>query len=312
MNCTRIALLAVPQIVAALGGIPCAEAQTHEPPPATPTASTPKPPDAKAADPGPFKQDIPAAAFAFDMLPIPGDATKNIKPFYLSKTEITWEAFDVFIYRLDEPESKSTPATSAAPPADAITRPTKPYIPPDRGFGHEGFAAIGMSHHSAATFCAWLSAKSGRHYRLPTEAEWEHACLAGAKGPLPFDDAAKLPDYAWCESNSADTTHPVAKKLPNAWGLHDMLGNVAEWCDAPDGAGAVRGGSYLDSADDIRPTTRSPNKPAWNASDPQVPKSKWWLANATHIGFRIVCDSPDPVNIKPPAQGPKPAAAGVK
>lgn len=287
MNCTRIALLAVPQVAAALSGNLCRQPEPH-------AAPAPPPPESStSSDAKPFKQPIPAAAYSLDMLPIPGDPSKNIKPFYLSKTEVTWEAFDVFVYRLDQPADTGAPQSTSTQTPDAVSRPSKPYIPPDRGFGHEGYAAIGMSHHSAATFCTWLSAKSGRHYRLPTEAEWEHACLAGAKGPLPFDDAAKLPDHAWCESNAADTTHPVAKKLPNPWGLHDMLGNAAEWCDTADGKGVVRGGSYLDSADDIRPTTRQPNDPAWNAADPQVPKSKWWLASATHIGFRIVCDSPD-------------------
>ena len=69
-------------------------------------------------------------------------------------------------------------------------------------------------------------------YRLPTETEWEYACRAGTKGQYPFEGgAAKLHDYAWCAANAVGTTHPVAGKKPNPWGLFDMLGNVAEWCN---------------------------------------------------------------------------------
>jgi len=84
-----------------------------------------------------------------------------------------------------------------------------------------------ISLYDASAFCEWISAKTGRHVRLPTDAEWEYACRAGTSG----DYAGRLGDMAWCRWNS-DTmtkTHPVARKKPNAWGLYDMHGNVWEW-----------------------------------------------------------------------------------
>ncbi len=288
-------------------------AQPVAPSPAAPPSGphpAPNPnPNLHLSSPHPFQQEIPSAAYKLDLLPIPGDPAKGIKSFWMSKAEITWESFDVYIYRLDEP--KDDASISAAPAAgspgpDGVTRPTKPYIPPDRGFGHEGFPAISMSKLAATEFCTWLSKKSGKHFRLPTEQEWEYACLAGSPGPYCFgDDASKLPDYAWFAADSDDAPHAVATKRPNAWGMYDMHGNVAEWCETSDGKGVVKGGSYQWQPDDEKATSRRPADRNWNASDPQVPKSKWWLANGPFIGFRVVCDNV--TSSVPPTSDQKPA-----
>lgn len=242
----------------------------------------------------PFWQEIPEAAFKFELVPIPGSDDGAIKPFWMSTTELRWEAFDVYVYQLDEVED-------ATDGPDAVTRPSKPYLPPDRGFGHEEFAAISLSYKHAVEFCRWLSVKTGRHYRLPTEAEWEHAARAGAKTAYFFGDEPKaLAEYAWYEANADGAPHPVGKLKANPWGLHDMLGNVAEWCTGPDGKPITKGGSYRDGADLLKWSARVKQTPAWNASDPQVPKSPWWLSDGPFVGFRIICD-PSPAGRAAPS-----------
>ena len=230
-------------------------------------------------------QEIPAAAYSFEMLPIAASADGAVKSFSLSRTEITWEAFDTFVYRLDEENGKPPPGGP-----DAVTRPSKPYLPPDRGFGHEGFAAIGMSYANAQAFCAWLSAHSGKKYRLPTEQEWEHACRGGSATDPGAVEPQALERLAWFGSNSNGSPHPAGSKPAGGFGLHDMLGNVREWCSSADGKAVTRGGGYNDPASLVTAAARIVPTPAWNASDPQIPKSKWWLADAPFVGFRVVCE----------------------
>ncbi|MHC4219443.1 MAG: formylglycine-generating enzyme family protein [Planctomycetota bacterium] len=236
-----------------------------------------------------FTETIDGTTVSFVMKPVPagrsapsGAAEAPIGPFWISETEVTWNAYDLFVFGRDEPEG--VPVDPNTP--DAVTRPSKPYIPMDRGFGHAGYPAISMSYHGARSFCIWLSARTGRHYRLPTEREWRYVCGLGAV------DAARVGEHAWFRGNADATTHPVATRQPDALGLHDVYGNASEWCTGAEGEPVTIGGTYRDGAEKIGCAARVLPTAAWNARDPQFPKSIWWLADAGFVGFRLVCEPP--------------------
>jgi hypothetical protein len=258
---------------------------TAQPPAKDAKPSTPSTPSA-----APFKQEVPVAAYLIDMVPIPGSADGKVKPFYISKKEITWDVYDVFVFNLDV-EQSSLPEIDA----DIVTRPSKPYIPPDRGFGHEGFAVISVHFKNVQEFCDWLSVRTGRVYRLPTEDEWEHAARAGGDPKSPYGKipADKLGEYAWYASNSQEAPKAVGTKQPNAWGLYDMLGNVQEWVVGRDGKPTTKGGAFDDPASELVISKNASQEKSWNSTDPQVPKSKWWMSDAPFQGFRIVCEQKD-------------------
>jgi formylglycine-generating enzyme required for sulfatase activity len=102
-----------------------------------------------------------------------------------------------------------------------------------------------LSWEEAVVFCKNLSElpeekSAGREYRLPTEAEWEYACRATSIGSFCFGDSVwSLGEYAWFGEGPTGTTHPVGQKKPNRWGLYDMHGNVAEWCQDWFGENAI-------------------------------------------------------------------------
>ena len=248
----------------------------------------------------------------------------QIDPFWMAKCELTWDAYEVWMADLDifKREVLGTPANARDKAADKyqLTQPTKPYTDMSFGMGKRNYPAICMTQHSARIFCKWLSAKTGRYYRLPTEAEWEYACRAGTTTAYSFgDDPGQLGDYAWFMDNSEEKYQKVGTKKPNPWGLHDMHGNVAEWvadtylADAYAAArGAsprqapyfapgrddkdrpvrwphvARGGSWRDEPAQLRSASRLSSEPAWNSRDPQIPKSWWYITEGQHIGLRVV------------------------
>jgi formylglycine-generating enzyme required for sulfatase activity len=139
-----------------------------------------------------------------------------------------------------------------------------------------------VSYDDIQTFLTTLNGMGEGTYRLPTEAEWEYAARAGTTTAWSFGDVVgSLGDYAWYSSNSGSTTHPVAQKLPNPWGLYDMYGNVREWVQdwhdsnyyasspASDPTGpttgsyrVLRGGFWDDPQDQLRSANRHINSPS--------------------------------------------------
>ena len=244
------------------------------------------PPLALALDaPRPVTLPVKGTALSIDVLPLPGGLGKA--GTLLARTEIPWELLDAFVYEK---------ADAAPTGTDAVARPSKPYISMDRGFGHAGFPAISVNIDTAQAFCAWLSKATGRTVRLPKVAELRAACAAAGGGPL---DAR-----AWHAGNSKGTTHRVGSASPDANGFCDLQGNAAEWAIADDGRPVVWGGSFMDQPKELAcDRVRTPSDD-WNASDPQMPPSRWWLADGSFIGFRVAVE---PLSGENAAAAAKPA-----
>jgi len=270
----------------------------------------------------------------------------KLPAFWVAKTEVTWAAYWKYMELNDDfaklesistmlVSSKADEAAAAkqavakhpsisiaienAPTEiDGVTAPTSLYDP-DTTYesGQEPQQpAVTMTPYAAKQFTKWLSLTTGDSYRLPTEAEWEYAARAGSTTAYPWGESAdEIDEYAWYDDNSDWQTQLVGQKKPNAWGLHDMIGNAAEWvideykedakwpADRPlsweqalqeptsyEGR-LLRGGYYESAVEECRSTSRMASEDEYlKTQDPNSPKSPWWYteSEAGGIGMRIV------------------------
>ena len=290
----------------------------------------------------PYVETIPGTELTFKMIPIKGgkfmmgspeseegrsddegpQIEVEVLPFWMEEHETTWLQFGQFALRdLQRNRRENDTLIARDRLADALAAPTNLWGTSSShdNKGKQGYPATGMTIYAAQMYCKWLTALTGRYYRLPTEAEWEYACRAGSTTAYSFgDDDGDLDDYAWWFDNTlGDGVERVKQLKPNAWGLYDMHGNVAEWVlerhaadtyanrqpgtfAAPvrpaatlignmDPRNVVRGGDAdTDEPADLRSARRLHYDESWRVDDPQFPRSIWWLTNAPAVGFRVV------------------------
>ena len=206
----------------------------------------------------------------------------------MGRHEVTWNEYELFMFPEDEKKKrvahKSEPSLHAV--ADAVSRPTTPYVEMSFGMGINGFPAISMTQHAANKYAEWLSAKTGKRYRLPTEAEWEKAARGTDGRRYPFGESIDRSQANFVGAQTFDTVMPAGhySGSPSPYGAFDMAGNVLEWCQDwydrdyysvsprknPKGpaTGAyrvVRGGSFFVEEFDLRTTARSMASPSFQA-----------------------------------------------
>lgn len=230
------------------------------------------------------------------MVPLPGGRflmgstpRQSGVPNQQPQRPVTVPAFAVGLYEVTWREYDACVAAGACAAQD------------DDGFGRGSRPAINMSWPEAKAYVAWLSERTGRRYRLLSEAEWEYAARAGTTTLYSFGSSdSQLGDYAWHSGNSGQSdlaryygTHPVGARKPNGFGLYDMHGNVSEWVEdcwaesynegqpsdgsayqGPDGFcfRVTRGGSWADLGDRLESAFRIAVHPEYHHG---------------YIGFRV-------------------------
>ena len=277
-----------------------------------------------------YQTMIPGTDIEFQMEPIPGseivlgERRYRVDPFWMARYEVTWREYKEFMSLYEafkRFEIRGERLVTEENEIDAITTPTPLYDPTHTfKYGEDPQQpAVTITQYSARQYTKWISGITELQHRIPSEAEWEHACRAEAVTKYHFgDDPAQLGEYAWYADNVPEEgTKRVGQKRPNAWGLFDMHGNAAEWVldgadddhtrpnhasgllsaatdwirsTAPDRR-KVCGGSWEFPADKCTCSSRLiSNDEEWKSWDPNLPLSPWWLTTnpARGIGFRII------------------------
>lgn len=237
--------------------------------------------------PGEFLMGSPADGWAFHPDEGPRHKVRITKPFYMGIHEVTRAQY-----------------ASLMTPGSDVANGSRPMV--------------NVSWNEAVEFCGRLGRLTRRTVRLPTEAEWEHACRAGTTTAWFFGDpdkVAELAEYAWYVGRPAgrhlvDMTNDVGGKKPNPWGLYDMYGNVAEWCadrfaphfhawspvDDPAGPEAgvfrvIRGGSALDLLFAANPELARSARRTYAHPDARGPEQH---GSRSEVGFRVIVEAGEP------------------
>ncbi len=291
----------------------------------------------------PYSVTIPGTNVKFEMIPVPGGTYKmgspedeegrsddegpqievSVDPMWVKKTEVTWAEYKEYmrLYAIfKEFEADGVRVVDDSNRTDAITAPTELYDPSFTfEYGEEPQQpAVTMTQYAAQQYSKWLSIITDQQYRLPTEAEWEWAARAGTTTAYSWGDSVDdIDEYAWYFDNSDEGAPMVGGKKPNAYGLHDMHGSVAEWTvnqydeqgyasfakkqgplnasemvNWPESSSpcVVRGGSWEMDSEQLRSAARlASDDESWKEEDPNFPKSPWWFTSdpARGVGFRL-------------------------
>lgn len=237
----------------------------------------------------------------FEMILIPGDEVKGIKPFYVGKTEVSRKMFLRWSYGGDL-DDKSYDAYTYAKLIERDLRPSPIYsehIALHVARGGPGdwldYPALGMSWRTAQAYCLWLSEQTSKTYRLPTDEEWMHVLKLNGGVPKDRDEllsVALLEDNAeWGELGFFPQPRRVDEGKSNKLGLINLLGNATEWVEPTKEEKWVRGGHFSLKADAFTNDWRAVEDQAvWNETYPQLPYSRFWYLDFYYTGLRLVCE----------------------
>ena len=280
-----------------------------------------------------YDQPIPGSSVVIEMLPVPGGTLTiqplppyqqfddfgepvakdqpagtaqqvSFGPFWIGKYEITMEQYMPYrqlYYRQKQDESEGVNQANSPTDVDAVTGPTDVYDP-RYNFEYAGAPAspvTTVSQFAARQYTKYLTLLTGQTYRLPLRSEWQHAALAGSRTRYCYgNDTKRLGEFAvYFENTPIDSlTLRVGTKKPNAWGLNDVHGNVAELVIEDTAITGLRfghvacGGNADSDAEDCTAESVVRTTVAWWDEDPDFPRSSWWMTSeeSRMTGFRII------------------------